>query len=126
MNETRPLNYTMDAGKQPTVCLDFDGVIHDYSDGWLGPVPTGGILPGAADAMREIKRAGIRLEIFSTRPKDNIVAFLKNHAIEDLVDEVRDGKPYYIAFFDDRAYHVEPNRGNGLSAAVLRWMGGIQ
>lgn len=111
-----------DANKIPTVVLDFDGVIHDYSDGWQGPEPTGTLIRGAYNAIIQLKAAGVRVEIFSTRPKANIEAFLKRFAMQHLVDEVRDGKPYYIAFFDDRAHHVPSSKPYGLKRQVEKWL----
>lgn len=51
---------------KPTLCLDFDGVIHGYSKGWQGGVvydlPVPGFFDWAEKAINHFK-----LEIFSTR-----------------------------------------------------------
>lgn len=111
----------MDAGKEPTVCVDFDGVIHNYA-GWNGPEPTGEPIPGAKEAIRSLRGRGLRVEIFSTRPRENIQTWLTRYGIE--VDDVRDGKPYYIAFFDDRAHNVPVNRSYGLVESIEKWLRG--
>lgn len=113
----------LDKGKPTTVLVDFDGVIHDYSSGWTGPVPTGRLLPGARAALKKLKAAGAEIVVYSTRPERFIRAFLDVHGLVDLVDDVKDGKPYYVAFFDDRAHHVMPSRRNGFLRAVERWLG---
>ena len=33
--------------EQKTICIDFDGVIHDYSKGWQGEDVFGQIIPNA-------------------------------------------------------------------------------
>lgn len=53
---------------KPTVCIDFDGVIHSYTSGWkdidvISDVP----VPGAFDAIRRFLRDGWEVCIFSSR-----------------------------------------------------------
>ena len=55
---------------KPTLCLDFDGVIHSYDSGWKGasrvPDPP---VPGAIDALLGYLDAGFEVAIFSSRSK---------------------------------------------------------
>lgn len=53
---------------KPTVCIDFDGVVHSYTTGWrdidvIPDVP----VPGAFDAIRRFQRDGWEVCIFSSR-----------------------------------------------------------
>lgn len=112
----------LDEGKPRTVLVDFDGVIHDYTRGWTGPYPEGRLLHGVDRALVNLKDAGARVEIYSTRPAARILEFLESNHVAHLVDDVRDGKPYYVAFFDDRAWHVRPSSRYGLLRSVDRWL----
>lgn len=54
--------------RKPIVCLDFDGVINSYASGWRGatviPDP---IVPGTVDWLVRAERAGLDLQVFSSR-----------------------------------------------------------
>lgn len=117
MRRLRPL----DEGKPVTVCVDFDGVIHQY-DNWNGPVPTGEPIPGCRLALQRLRENGATVEVFSTRPAIHIKAWLAKHGLDNLVAAVRDGKPYYVAFFDDRAHNVPTNTPGGLLDAVDHYL----
>jgi len=113
----------MDKGKPVTVVLDFDGVIHTY-EGWNGPEAKGGLIRGVHTALMKLKQSGARVEIFSTRPKENIRTFIEENGLDSLIDEIRDGKPYYVAFFDDRAHNVPCNKPWGLYESVMDFLYG--
>lgn len=53
---------------KPTVCIDFDGVVHSYTSGWtaldVAPDPP---VPGAFDAIRRFLDDGWQVAIFSSR-----------------------------------------------------------
>ena len=116
-----PRRLDLDAGKPRTVCVDFDAVLHTYTH-WTGPDATGRPVDGAADGLRLLRQIGARVEIFTTRPEKNTREWLDRHGLSECVSQVRDGKPYYVAFFDDRAYNVAPNRPHGLGDAVRAWL----
>ena len=91
----------------PTVVFDFDGVIHSYKSGWQGvnviPDPP---VPGIAEAIRDIRSAGYRVAVVSTRceylsGQTAIHNYLSSHGI--VVDRVLAEKPPAIAYIDDRA-----------------------
>lgn len=51
-----------------TVCVDFDGVVHQYVSGWRGPtVILDPPVPGALRALRAYLSAGIVVAIHSSR-----------------------------------------------------------
>lgn len=91
----------------PTVVFDFDGVIHSYTSGWKGmaniPDPP---VPGVREAIAEIRAAGYRVVVVSTRCSelDGLVAIRKfmdeNHIF---VDDISAHKPPALVYIDDRA-----------------------
>ena len=94
-------------GGNPTVVFDFDGVIHSYSSGWRGvdvvPDPP---VPGIGDAIKEIRAAGYRVVVVSTRCSTQpgylaVAHYLTDHGIE--VDAVQAEKPPALVYIDDRA-----------------------
>ncbi len=50
-----------------SICIDFDGVIHDYSRGWLGIDVFDKVLPGASEATHRLHDAGYMIIIYTTR-----------------------------------------------------------
>lgn len=100
---------------QMTIAWDFDGVIHPYTDGWQGPVPSNEPpIPGVAAALRTWQRRGFRNIVFSTRAEmpeglAGIEAWLEKEGLTDYVDEVTNKKPPAIAYVDDRAVSFQGN-----------------
>lgn len=88
-----------------TICLDFDGVIHHYREGWRGvsniydpPVP------GAAEAIVKL-RERFNVVVVSTRATERagaeaILEWLEEHHIE--VDLVSGTKVPAMVYVDDR------------------------
>ena len=90
-----------------TVVFDFDGVIHSYTSGWIGPacIPDPPV-PGIKEAIAEIRAAGYEVVVVSTRCATTeghgaVRAWLIDHEIE--VDAVKMEKPPAIVYIDDRA-----------------------
>lgn len=50
-----------------SICIDFDGVIHDYSRGWQGIDVFDKVLPGASEATHRLHNAGYMIIIHTTR-----------------------------------------------------------
>ena len=50
-----------------SICIDFDGVIHDYSKGWQGIDVFDKVLPGASEATNQLHEAGYMIIIYTTR-----------------------------------------------------------
>jgi hypothetical protein len=50
-----------------TICIDFDGVIHDYSNGWQGVDVFGKAVNGASEGTAALKEYGWMIIIYTTR-----------------------------------------------------------
>lgn len=106
----------------PVVCVDFDGTIKPWSDRMFDfPEP----LPFAAQAVRDLKEAGFRIVIFTSRLSQSwlekmsgghpgeaylehrwhIVSYLEKYDIP--FDDITAEKVPAAAYFDDRAYGVD-------------------
>lgn len=93
-----------------TICIDFDGVIHDYSNGYQGPDVFGSMVPNADAGTQALKRNGWTVIIFTTRKKsDKMEQWLKDHGISyDYINENPNqpkdtsGKIMADVYLDDR------------------------
>ena len=97
---------------RPTVVLDFDGVIHSYTSGYIGadeiPDP---VIPGIKAAIDEL-RTGYRVVVVSTRCASvegccAVRRYLRQNGIE--VDDVTAAKPPALCYIDDRAICFDGN-----------------
>lgn len=107
--------------KNKVAAVDFDGVIHGYSDGWHRGVIYDAPVKGAAEGLKELKQMGYRIIIFSTRTNKmyrkngepeqlpQMEEYMKKHGL--IYDELWSGpgKPMAQVYIDDRAV---PFRGN--------------
>jgi len=63
-----------------TICIDFDGVIHDYSNGWQGDDVFGKPVEGAKEGLKALKDAGWTIILFTTRKATGkLYDFLAEH-----------------------------------------------
>lgn len=75
--------------KNRTICIDFDGVLHDYSEGFQGEDVFGDMITGADLATQILKKQGNTIIIYTTRPStDALKNWLKEHNISyDYINE---------------------------------------
>lgn len=106
--------------KNPRVLVDFDAVLH-YYEKWDGPEAKGSPITGIDEALAVLQHLGIKPDIFTTRPAKYVDAWLRKHRLRSKFGLIIDEKPYYLAFFDDRAHNVKPNEAMGLYDAITRW-----
>lgn len=92
---------------KPTVCIDLDGVIADYSKGWQGDEYFGEPItnPDHPDwnprnGLRKLKDKGLKIDILTARKKKDLVRdYLNKHKIP--FDSISI-KPSAKAYVDDR------------------------
>jgi len=104
---------------QKTCCVDFDGTLHPYSNGWTGMVPDDEPpTDGAREALRALRVKGYLVVVFSARATTNegvtgIRNWLARYSLLQFVVEITAVKPIAVAYIDDRAV---PFNGNWFAA----------
>lgn len=83
-----------------TVCLDFDGVINDYT-GWKGKDELGNPRQGIMEFLDELTKK-YKIVVYSSRPALRITAWLMDHGFAKYDIEVVRYKPRALAYIDDR------------------------
>lgn len=117
---------------KPTICVDLDGVLAHF-DGWKGIEHIGEPIPGAVEFTRELGKMA-RVVIFTTRAKEYLYEkhsppnaqdddhrplaelelilhkWLTQHGF--VYDEIYigQGKPFALAYVDDRAVTCQPQK----------------
>lgn len=101
----------------PILCIDFDGVIHDYKEGWKGGVIYGNLTPGFLAWALEARNS-FKLVVYSSRSKtpegieamqgwlrSQLAERLMPNEIDDLISslEFANVKPPAWLTIDDRA-----------------------
>ena len=102
----RKLVDTLD--KRKTIAVDFDGVIHKYSKGFMGlenayDEP----MEGSRESLEALIQNGYTLKIMSSRPKEVIEEWLIKHNMSHLFEEVSNQKFPASIYIDDRGYHFK-------------------
>lgn len=85
---------------RPPVCLDFDGVLNEYSG--FDKDNLGKLKPGADVFLEELSKK-YKVIIFSARSFPLIAKWLKEHDLDRYVWDVTSIKPPAVAYVDDRA-----------------------
>lgn len=101
--------------KKRTIAIDFDGVLHDYSNGFQGEDVFGEMIPGADLATQVLKKEGNTIIIFTTRPAtDALKKWLKDNNISyDYINENpkqpnnTSGKVIADIYIDDRGLRFD-------------------
>lgn len=92
---------------QKTVVFDFDGVIHNYRNGWKAPdIIDDKPVPGIREAIADIRAAGYEVIVVSARCASlsgmgAVYGWLVDNDID--VDGVMKEKPPALCYIDDRA-----------------------
>lgn len=84
---------------KPTLAIDFDGVIHDYTKGWKDGSIYGELTPGFREWLEEARKE-FDVIVFSSRDVHQIRTWLHDRDIEV---EVTSTKPKAFLSIDDRA-----------------------
>jgi 5'(3')-deoxyribonucleotidase len=91
-----------------TVALDFDGVLHPYTEGWVGPIPADE--PPTSGSLEYVQQHADEyvFVVFSTRcdsPEGlkGTCAWLERWGFMPYIAEVTCTKPKAVAYVDDRA-----------------------
>jgi hypothetical protein len=93
--------------------IDFDGVIHPYTRGWVGPVPDDEPpVEGAGSFIAMLQDRGYEVVVFTTRAED---ASSRNHVERYIAQylnlslQVTNIKLPAVAYIDDRAVEFTIN-----------------
>jgi hypothetical protein len=103
------------------VCVDFDGVLRQYTKGWTYGDPDGNDpVPGAIESLRQLAQLKT-VVILTARCRQQVAAWLADHGFECTTDDpervmgksrapgkallVTNTKPNASVYIDDRAVH---------------------
>lgn len=117
------------------VCVDLDGTLADYRDGWRGEGHIGDPVPGAVEFTRALAK-DYRVVVYTTRCKTDfdgrppgetpqtaaarVEAWLARHGFAYDEVYVGQGKPFAVAYVDDRSVECRPQKfGAGEFQAAL-------
>lgn len=92
--------------------MTFDGVIHSYSSGWTGPIPSDPPVEGALEFVNWLVDNGAEVVIITARVREHedeahqgIREWLKKYGFPDL--EVTNIKKSCAIYIDDRGYRFD-------------------
>lgn len=97
--------------KKKAICIDFDGVLADYSNGYQGKDVFGDMLPNADIATGVLKKNGWTIIVYTTRPatdalkkwlEDNKISYDYINENPDQPEESKGCKLIADIYLDDR------------------------
>jgi adenylylsulfate kinase len=120
MNKDNAKTTTASAGpgvngeRQPTIAVDFDGVLADY-DGWKGADILGQPRNDVIAVLDILRREGWKIIVHTTRSEKQILDYLRANRIP--YDEINNNsdyqnagtKPVATVYWDDRALYYTGN-----------------
>lgn len=89
------------------IAIDFDGVLHEFQNGWDGDVPKNPPIKDALWAVNTLRNAGHEVIIYTTRDPQHVKNWLGRYNFPLL--EVTNTKPRALAYIDDRGIRFENN-----------------
>lgn len=112
-----------DINKQrKTVCVDFDGVIHPYTNGWQGIDPTiEAPVKGIREELDRLKDNGFIIAVLTTRAQSRIGIDAVKHYLDTWrvpYDKITATKIGAICYIDDRAVLFDGD-ATGLADKVI-------
>jgi len=85
------------------IAIDFDGVIHNYSQGWADGSCYDLPVTGALYAIQSLANKGYKVVIFTARDDLKAVKdWFRQYYTEEGIPEITNKKPKAIAYIDDR------------------------
>lgn len=85
------------------ICIDFDGVIAQYS-GWKGPNHFGEPFPETKDFLDQLHNEGYEIHIHTTRRPPDVIAWIQKYGFaKNYFIHVTNTKIPAVAYIDDRA-----------------------
>ena len=103
-----PAESSHDVQRQPTIAVDFDGVLAEY-DGWKGADVLGQPRRDVVEVLRILRSEGWKIVVHTTRSEQHIISYLHLHQVP--YDEINKNssyrnagsKPVATVYWDDRA-----------------------
>jgi adenylylsulfate kinase len=103
-----PIKEIDNLDKKKTLAIDFDGVIHKYSQGFKGLDNIyDGPMNGTYEALTKLKEEGYTLKILSSRPKEYIIKWLEENNLDKFITEVSNHKFPASLYIDDRGFNFK-------------------
>lgn len=99
---------------KPTICLDFDGVMSQYT-GWQGADVLDRPRAGLKTFLLSFRGNNFKVVIHTTRETSLIVKWLRQYNLAGLVDEISAKKPPAAVYLDDRAVCFKGDFGEAMN-----------
>ncbi|MGE5680370.1 MAG: hypothetical protein ACM34K_05760 [Bacillota bacterium] len=94
--------------EKPQIAIDFDGVIHKYSEGYKDGSLYDDPMPGVKEALEKLSK-DYDLVIHTTRTNfDDIRKYLEKYGLSEYISDISNEKPKMAkVFIDDRALNFQ-------------------